>query len=245
MAIPLSKFWREFVLPRIPAAHIRFRSEHPLLRFFTKGDTIWCIKRTVWFPSRDRYKAMFAQGSVDPLLAHEFTHMWQKDQKYVTWMGYWWPQSSLIFTIPLAFLYESPIFAVFALIFACFPWYAKRRIQAETEAYKSALLMDMIQLYLRLGDPDEIAKMYYDKEKKLHYAGMYAWMPFLRTYWSMWTPGFIKGRYIEEMEDFFGHVIDAFRQLAFVRENSYIITVGVHGIHREIFNHYLRNSNRL
>jgi len=65
---------------------------------------------------------------------------------------------------------------------------------------------------------------------------------FGRTYWSMWTPQILQTGYRMSLENFFGHILQAMDQLAFLKKNSYI--VGVTGMYAEVFRYYLLSDNK-
>lgn len=232
-SVTIPRFWNEFVLKRIPNAQIKFRKGHWIWRWLLKRKNIvYAIGRTVWFYSPGEFNKLAQIGNLESVLGHEFMHLRQKKYRELNWFGYGWPQIAVIFTLPLA-VWLNSMALLLITICACVPWYSSRRINAEFSAYKMSLLMEMCKLR-RTGCPTRVIRQWYQG-----YPERYTKTMFGRTYWCMFSPWFIKIGYQRAMESFLEHALQAMDQLAFVKKNSYIYTIGVDGIYREVFHYYL------
>jgi len=234
----LTKFWKEMVLKHIPDAKISYRKWNRFLKLvYRKENQVCNIGHTIWFHSSFVYWELYQNRQVDAISGHEFVHMVQKKNKKIGWFGYGWPMTSVVVIIPLVILFQIPLeFTIMWLVWAFIPWYAPRRINSEFEAYKMQLLIEMCQLKASNLSTDAV-RLWHE-----HRVDDIMKLLFGRTYWSMWTPQILQTGYRMSLENFFGHILQAMDQLAFLKKNSYI--VGVTGMYAEVFRYYMLSDNK-
>jgi len=232
--VTLPSFWKQVVLQNVHA-DIKFRKYHWFWRYMPKmKNVVYTLNNTIWFYSDSDYNKLAEKCMLEPILGHEFMHLWQKQTYRVTWFGYNCPQSLALFTVPLSWLLLGPGMALFIGVIGLLPWYSKRRMDAELSAYKMQLLVSMVKLR-SLGCPIDIVAKWHR-----NYVEDYLKLMFSSFYWCQWTVPLTRDVYREELNNFFEHVLQAMDQLAFVRKNSYLYPVGIEGIYRTVFNHYLQ-----
>jgi len=232
--VTFPKFWNDFVLKHVPEAQIRFRKNNWFWRYLPKRKSMVCtIGNTVWFYSVAEFNSLAKNGTLEPILGHEFMHLWQKKTGEINWFLYGWPQTSVLILILWA-IFSGPWSFLVLVILAFSPFYGKYRIDAECAAYKMELLIEMARFR---GFPISIVSDWFCGDVIRFYRILFS-----RTHWCMATPGFIKRKYFEDLRDFFGNILNALDRLAYVKENSYITSVS--GIYAEVLRYYFPLNNR-
>ena len=215
ITVPL---WRDFISRQIPGANIKFASEHWLFRYFSPK--VWVSGKTIWFKDPKLFAEMYQNGTLNAILGHEYAHLLQNQRNRWSWFKYWYPQSAFFVWILLSLLAWNPIYLAIGLVLHALPISAFWRVDDEIEAYEMQILVQMCELYNRVGDRKIVLEMVETLPKL--YSDL-LWDP---AYWMMWLPTWKRRTARLKFESTMYMTYYWLSRLAFDPKISYIIEDG-------------------